>query len=183
MKRISLTAWILIGLVAGALVALCVPEAAGGGEVTLGVMEGVAEASQASGCPVVGGDVSAAGVLVVSVTVMGTLGGGTPVLRSGAAAGDAIFHNLGLLFAIGVAVGFAKDGNGAAGLAGCLDLLVSSDVRFRRFFVFFGAADLALVFFFEAFVHNPEYAVLRNNSPTGVWAILVTGWPLIEGGM
>ena len=30
-----------------------------------------------------------------------------------AAAGDAIFHNLGLLFAIGVAVGFAKDGNGA----------------------------------------------------------------------
>jgi thiamine-monophosphate kinase len=60
----------------GALVALCVPEAAGGGEVTLGVMEGVAEASQASGCPVVGGDVSAAGVLVVSVTVMGTLDGG-----------------------------------------------------------------------------------------------------------
>jgi thiamine-monophosphate kinase len=74
----------------GALVALCVPEAAGGGEVTLGVMEGVAEASQASGCPVVGGDVSAAGVLVVSVTVMGTLDGGAPVPRSGAAAGDVI---------------------------------------------------------------------------------------------
>jgi len=74
----------------GALVALCVPEAAGGGEVTLGVMEGVAEASQASGCPVVGGDVSAAGVLVVSVTVMGTLDGGRPVARSGAAAGEMI---------------------------------------------------------------------------------------------
>jgi thiamine-monophosphate kinase len=74
----------------GALVALCVPEAAGGGEVTLGVMEGVAEASQASGCPVVGGDVSAAGVLVVSVTVLGTLDGGAPVPRSGAAAGDVI---------------------------------------------------------------------------------------------
>lgn len=74
----------------GALVALCVPEAAGGGEMTLGVMEGVAEASQVSGCPVVGGDVSAAGVLVVSVTVMGTLDGGTPVPRSGAAAGDVI---------------------------------------------------------------------------------------------
>jgi thiamine-monophosphate kinase len=74
----------------GALVALCVPEAAGGGEMTLGVMEGVAEASQASGCPVVGGDVSAAGVLVVSVTVMGTLDGGTPVPRSGAAVGDVI---------------------------------------------------------------------------------------------
>ena len=45
----------------GALVALCVPESAGGGQVTLGVMEGVAEASQDSGCPVVGGDVSAPG--------------------------------------------------------------------------------------------------------------------------
>jgi thiamine-monophosphate kinase len=75
----------------GALVALCVPESAGGGEVTLGVMEGVAQGSQVSGCPVVGGDVSSAGVLVVAVTVMGTLDGGTPVPRSGATAGDVIF--------------------------------------------------------------------------------------------
>jgi len=43
-----------------------------------------------------------------------------------ASAGDAIFHNLGLLFAIGVAVGFAKDGNGAAGLAGVVCFLVAS---------------------------------------------------------
>jgi PTS system N-acetylglucosamine-specific IIC component len=41
-----------------------------------------------------------------------------------AAAGDAIFHNLGLLFAIGVAVGFARDGNGAAGLAGAVCFLI-----------------------------------------------------------
>ena len=34
------------------------------------------------------------------------------------AAGNAIFAHLGLLFAIGVATGFARDGNGAAGLAG-----------------------------------------------------------------
>jgi thiamine-monophosphate kinase len=74
----------------GALVALCVPESAAGGEMTVGVMEGVAEASEASGCPVVGGDVASAGVLVVAVTVMGTLGGGTPVPRSGARAGDVI---------------------------------------------------------------------------------------------
>ncbi|MGH6992293.1 MAG: N-acetylglucosamine-specific PTS transporter subunit IIBC [Caulobacteraceae bacterium] len=40
-----------------------------------------------------------------------------------AAAGEAIFHNLGLLFAVGVAVGFAKDGNGAAGLAGMVCFL------------------------------------------------------------
>ena len=44
-----------------------------------------------------------------------------------AAAGDAIFHNLGLLFAIGVAVGFARDGNGAAGLAGVVCYLVATN--------------------------------------------------------
>jgi len=44
-----------------------------------------------------------------------------------AAAGDAIFHNLGLLFAVGVAVGFAKDGNGAAGLAGVVCFLIASN--------------------------------------------------------
>jgi PTS system N-acetylglucosamine-specific IIC component len=42
-----------------------------------------------------------------------------------AAAGDAIFSNLGLLFAVGVAVGFAKDNNGAAGLAGVTCFLVA----------------------------------------------------------
>ena len=43
-----------------------------------------------------------------------------------ASAGDAVFHNLGLLFAIGVGVGFAKDGNGAAGLAGVVCFLVAT---------------------------------------------------------
>jgi len=42
-----------------------------------------------------------------------------------ASAGDAIFSNLGLLFAIGVAVGFARDNNGAAGLAGVTCFLVA----------------------------------------------------------
>lgn len=42
------------------------------------------------------------------------------------AAGQAIFDNLGLLFAIGVAVGFAKEGHGAAGLSGVTCYLVSS---------------------------------------------------------
>src|SRR5215469_10766759 len=44
-----------------------------------------------------------------------------------AAAGDAIFHTLGLIFAIGVAVGFAKDGNGAAGLAGAVCFLIAGN--------------------------------------------------------
>ncbi len=47
---------------------------------------------------------------------------GIPLL---AAAGDALFSSLGLLFAIGVATGIARDGNGAAGLAGVVCYLVS----------------------------------------------------------
>lgn len=41
-----------------------------------------------------------------------------------AQAGDAIFTNLALLFAIGVAVGFAKENNGVAGLAGAVGYFV-----------------------------------------------------------
>src|SRR5688572_31861531 len=43
-----------------------------------------------------------------------------------AAAGDAIFSNLGLLFAIGVAVGLAKENHGAAGLAAMVGYLVAT---------------------------------------------------------
>src|SRR3546814_6695654 len=45
------------------------------------------------------------------------------------AAGAAIFENLGILFAIGVAVGFARDGNGAAALAGVVCSLVTTTGR------------------------------------------------------
>ena len=76
----------------GALVALCVPGGSGQGDLALGVMAGVAEAATAISCPVVGGDVSEAGELVVAVTVLGTVqGGGQPVARSGARPGDAVF--------------------------------------------------------------------------------------------
>jgi thiamine-monophosphate kinase len=76
----------------GALVALCVPGGSGQGDLALGVMAGVAEASAAAGCPVVGGDVSASDILVVAVTVLGTIpdGGPPPVGRSGALAGDVL---------------------------------------------------------------------------------------------
>ncbi|PTS90928.1 PTS N-acetyl-D-glucosamine transporter, partial [Sphingomonas sp. HMWF008] len=43
------------------------------------------------------------------------------------AAGQAIFDHLGLLFAIGVATGFARDGNGAACLAGVTCFLVTTE--------------------------------------------------------
>lgn len=45
-----------------------------------------------------------------------------------AQAGDAIFSNLALIFAIGVAVGFAKDNNGTSGLAGAIGFLVLTAV-------------------------------------------------------
>jgi PTS system N-acetylglucosamine-specific IIC component len=47
---------------------------------------------------------------------------GIPLL---AASGDALFSSLGLLFAIGVATGISRDGNGAAGLAGVVCYLVA----------------------------------------------------------
>jgi len=43
-----------------------------------------------------------------------------------AAAGDAIFSNLGLLFAIGIAVGLARENHGAAGLASVVGYLVTT---------------------------------------------------------
>jgi PTS system N-acetylglucosamine-specific IIC component len=43
-----------------------------------------------------------------------------------AAAGDAIFSNLGLLFAIGVAVGLARENHGSAGLAAVVGYLVAT---------------------------------------------------------
>ena len=42
-----------------------------------------------------------------------------------ASAGGAIFANLGMLFAVGIAVGFSKENHGAAGLAGLVGFLVA----------------------------------------------------------
>ncbi|SOY53550.1 fused N-acetyl glucosamine specific PTS enzymes: IIC component; IIB component; IIA component [Cupriavidus taiwanensis] len=49
-------------------------------------------------------------------------------IRVMADAGNAVFANLALLFAIGVAVGFARDHNGAAALAGAIGYLVLTTV-------------------------------------------------------
>ena len=42
------------------------------------------------------------------------------------AAGDAVFTNLGLLFAVGVGVGLARENHGAAGLAALVGYLVTT---------------------------------------------------------
>jgi thiamine-monophosphate kinase len=53
--------------------------------------DGILAAADAYGCPVVGGDLTAASTLVVSVAVVGAVDGGEPVLRSGAQAGDGLY--------------------------------------------------------------------------------------------
>ncbi len=93
-----------------------------------------------------------------------------------AAAGDAIFHNLGLVFAIGVAVGFARDGNGAAGLAGAVCFLVAGNGAQALMSVppdvtagFTGkAADLATA----AFKANALY---RLSVPLGILSGVIAG--------
>jgi thiamine-monophosphate kinase len=78
-----------------ALVALCVPPGPGAPETVTRLARGAAEASRAWACPVVGGDLTTAGEVVVSVTVVGAVPGGVgspagPLTRAGAAPGDAL---------------------------------------------------------------------------------------------
>jgi thiamine-monophosphate kinase len=54
--------------------------------------QGMREAGEAFGCPIVGGDTaSTPGKLTVAVTILARSAGGTPVKRSGAKAGDGIY--------------------------------------------------------------------------------------------
>jgi PTS system N-acetylglucosamine-specific IIC component len=94
-----------------------------------------------------------------------------------AAAGDAIFSHLGLLFAIGVAVGLAKENHGAAGLAAVVGYLVATqaarvliDVPAAATAEFTGrAADLAAGAF-----RDRELAKL--SVPLGLLSGLFAGW-------
>jgi len=54
------------------------------------LFDGVAEAAHAYVCPIVGGDLTTAGNLVVAVAITGTVDG-TPVTRSGARPGETIY--------------------------------------------------------------------------------------------
>ncbi len=75
-----------------ALLVTLVMEAATPVAWVLDLAAGLALAARRAGCAVVGGDLSSApeGTLVVSVTALGSLEGRTPVLRSGARAGDVV---------------------------------------------------------------------------------------------
>ncbi len=93
-----------------------------------------------------------------------------------AAAGQAIFSNLGLLFAAGVAIGLARDNNGAAGLAGIVGYLVTVEAAKTLMSVppaalaglTGDAADAAM----RAF---KEQAMSRIGVPIGIVSGLIAG--------
>ncbi|WP_336976414.1 N-acetylglucosamine-specific PTS transporter subunit IIBC [Brevundimonas nasdae] len=93
-----------------------------------------------------------------------------------AAAGQAIFANLGLLFAIGVAVGFARDNNGAAGLAGVVCFLIATQGAKALIAappdVVAGMTEAAAKLATAAF---KDSAVARLGVPLGILSGLIAG--------
>lgn len=104
----------------------------------LDLTQGIAEAAEDAGCPVVGGDLSAApeGVVVVAVTAFGDLEGRAPVLRSGARPGDVV--------AVCGSLGWS--GAGLALYAGGADDPISDATRGRRLARVDAAASLLMWF-------------------------------------
>jgi PTS system N-acetylglucosamine-specific IIC component len=95
-----------------------------------------------------------------------------------ASAGDAIFSSLGLLFAIGVAVGLARENHGAAGLAGAVGFLVATKgaqvliaVPPSALLGMTGAAAQALAS--DAFKAG---AIAKLSVPAGIVSGLLAGW-------
>src|SRR5882757_6683444 len=73
-----------------------------------------------------------------------------------AAAGSAIFSNLGLLFAIGVAVGLARENHGAAGLAALVGFVVTTRAV-------------------ESLMHVPPGSLTKLSIPVGLLSGIVAG--------
>ena len=93
-----------------------------------------------------------------------------------ASAGQAVFANLGLLFAIGVAVGFAKDNNGAAGLAGVVCFLIATEGAKALIAVppdaLAGVPEASLAMAEKAF---RDGALARLGVPIGILSGLIAG--------
>jgi PTS system N-acetylglucosamine-specific IIC component len=93
-----------------------------------------------------------------------------------ASAGQAVFANLGLLFAIGVAVGFAKDNNGAAGLAGVVCFLIATEGAKALIAVppaaLMGVPEASLALAEKAF---RDGALARLGVPIGILSGLIAG--------
>lgn len=116
-------------------------------------------------------------------------------------AGNAIFANLPLLFAIGVAVGFAKDNNGASGLAGAVGyLILIAMLKDINKDIDTGVLGGILIGSIAGFMYNkykdiklPEFLAFFGGKRfvpiiTGVSAVVLGGvlgfvWPPIQNGL
>lgn len=93
-----------------------------------------------------------------------------------AAAGNAVFANLGLLFAIGVAVGLARESNGAAGLAAAVAYLVTTEGA--KLLIDVPAAELAAAAEGEAAALARAYreaAIAKLSVPAGLLSGVIAG--------
>jgi PTS system N-acetylglucosamine-specific IIC component len=94
-----------------------------------------------------------------------------------AAAGAAIFSNLGLLFAVGVGVGLARENHGAAGLAAIVGYLVTTEGAASLLTVppevVAGLSDQARNLAAEAF---KDRQLGKLSVPAGILSGLVAGW-------
>ncbi len=93
-----------------------------------------------------------------------------------AAAGDSIFANLGLIFAIGVAIGLAKGNHGAAALAGAVAFLVATTGA-KALMVIPDAALTGLAGDMRALteIQLKEDAIGKLNVPLGILCGVVAG--------
>jgi len=73
----------------GLVVALALPGSTSVAWVT-SLMTGIVEEAASTGASVIGGDITAGDTIVVSISALGDLAGGEPVLRSGVEVGDVI---------------------------------------------------------------------------------------------
>jgi PTS system N-acetylglucosamine-specific IIC component len=100
-----------------------------------------------------------------------------PFLPFVAAAGQAIFANLGLLFAIGVSVGLARENHGAAGLAGAVCFLVLTEGAKTLIVVpgaeFAGLSGKSLDLASAAFRSD---ALAKLSVPAGILSGITAGW-------
>lgn len=94
-----------------------------------------------------------------------------------AAAGTAIFSNLGLLFAVGIGVGLARENNGAAGLAALVGYFVATEGAAALMSAppgaLAGLAGEALTRARETYV---EQQLAKLSVPAGILSGLAAGW-------
>ena len=93
-----------------------------------------------------------------------------------AAAGNAVFSNLGLLFAIGVAVGLARENHGASGLAGVVCFLIATESA--KTLIGVPASALAISAAAQSLATDAyrAAAIAKVSVPVGILSGLAAGW-------